>query len=210
MIIERHTIIMLEHDIDVGDAKPIRQCFDRVSSQKCRMLEAEVEYMLKNMLNNLHFCDDYFKVITSQSLILCLCHTWGTVWIKCVLLILWLSLICWMGIGRSHSLHVHVKSLLSVLGCSSIQSWVSDLGMRWQRSQIWWAWLSHGWRGARSIWLMWWFTVTQWMRMFSGVGLCLIVCRGCAGMLVKEARADYDLVLFDCTSYKYIQMYVNQ
>lgn len=41
---------IIEHDIDVGDAKPIRQRFYRISSEKCRYLEAEVQYMLDNGL----------------------------------------------------------------------------------------------------------------------------------------------------------------
>ncbi len=38
----------LEHDIDVGDAEPIRQHFYRVSPNKFQHLKAEVQYMLDN------------------------------------------------------------------------------------------------------------------------------------------------------------------
>ncbi len=38
----------LEHDIDVGDAEPIRQHFYRVSPNKFLHLKAEVQYMLDN------------------------------------------------------------------------------------------------------------------------------------------------------------------
>ena len=37
-----------EHDIDVGEALPIRQHFYRVSPEKCNYLDAEVEYMVEN------------------------------------------------------------------------------------------------------------------------------------------------------------------
>lgn len=39
---------LIEHDIDVGDAKPIRQRFYRVPFDKRTALEAEVQYMLDN------------------------------------------------------------------------------------------------------------------------------------------------------------------
>ena len=39
---------MIEHDIDIGDAKPIKQRFYRVNADKRNYLEAEVDYMLKN------------------------------------------------------------------------------------------------------------------------------------------------------------------
>lgn len=38
----------IEHDIDVGDAIPIKQQFYRVSPEKRKFLDAEVAYMLKN------------------------------------------------------------------------------------------------------------------------------------------------------------------
>lgn len=41
---------LIEHDIDVGDAEPIRQRFYRVSQDKQRHLEAEVKYLLDNGL----------------------------------------------------------------------------------------------------------------------------------------------------------------
>lgn len=41
---------LIEHDIDVGDAEPIRQRFYRVSQDKQRHLEAEVKYLLENGL----------------------------------------------------------------------------------------------------------------------------------------------------------------
>ncbi len=37
-----------EHDIDVGDAQPIHQHFYRVSPEKRKYLDAEVEYMDDN------------------------------------------------------------------------------------------------------------------------------------------------------------------
>ena len=39
---------LVEHDIEVGEAKPIRQCFYRVSEDKRRYLDAEIKYMLEN------------------------------------------------------------------------------------------------------------------------------------------------------------------
>ena len=39
---------LLEHDIDVGDATPIKQRFYRVSPEKRKFLDTEVEYMLRN------------------------------------------------------------------------------------------------------------------------------------------------------------------
>lgn len=39
---------VIEHDIDVGDAKPIRQHFYRVSLEKQRHLESEIKYMIEN------------------------------------------------------------------------------------------------------------------------------------------------------------------
>ncbi len=39
---------MIEHDIDIGDAKPIKQRFYRVSEEKRLQLETEVQYMLDN------------------------------------------------------------------------------------------------------------------------------------------------------------------
>lgn len=39
---------VIEHDIDVGDAQPIRQRFYRVNPEKKKYLDAEVKYMLSN------------------------------------------------------------------------------------------------------------------------------------------------------------------
>lgn len=39
---------LLEHDIEVGDTKPIKQRFYRVNFEKRRYLDAEVKYMLEN------------------------------------------------------------------------------------------------------------------------------------------------------------------
>ncbi|KAL3967153.1 FMS-like tyrosine kinase 1 [Sarotherodon galilaeus] len=39
---------LIEHDIDVGDAKPIRQRFYRVSEEKSKIMAKEVQYMLEN------------------------------------------------------------------------------------------------------------------------------------------------------------------
>lgn len=39
---------LLEHDVDVGDVKPITQRFYRVSPEKRKILESEVAYMLEN------------------------------------------------------------------------------------------------------------------------------------------------------------------
>lgn len=41
---------MIQHDIDVGDSKPIRQRFYRVSPEKQHLLELEVKYLLENGL----------------------------------------------------------------------------------------------------------------------------------------------------------------
>ena len=41
---------LIEHDIDIGDADPIRQRFYRVSSEKLRCLDAEVRCMLENKM----------------------------------------------------------------------------------------------------------------------------------------------------------------
>ncbi len=41
---------LIEHDVDVGDAKPIAQRFYRVSPEKRKILESEVDYMLVNGL----------------------------------------------------------------------------------------------------------------------------------------------------------------
>lgn len=41
---------LIEHDVDVGDAKPITQRFYRVNPEKRRILDSEVDYMLKNGL----------------------------------------------------------------------------------------------------------------------------------------------------------------
>lgn len=39
---------LIEHDVDVGEAPPIRQRFYRMSPEKREQLEAEVKYMLEN------------------------------------------------------------------------------------------------------------------------------------------------------------------
>lgn len=39
---------LIEHDIDVGDADPIRHRFYRVSSEKLRCLDTLVRYMLES------------------------------------------------------------------------------------------------------------------------------------------------------------------
>ena len=41
---------LLEHDIDVGDAEPIRQCFYRVPIEKKESQDKEVQYLLDNNL----------------------------------------------------------------------------------------------------------------------------------------------------------------
>ncbi len=41
---------LIEHDIDVGDAQPIRQRFYRMSPEKREQLEAQVSYMLENKI----------------------------------------------------------------------------------------------------------------------------------------------------------------
>lgn len=41
---------LIDHDIDVSDAEPIRQQFYRVSPDKQRHLEVEVKYLLDNRL----------------------------------------------------------------------------------------------------------------------------------------------------------------
>lgn len=72
---------LIEHDIDVGDAQPIRQRFYRVSPDKHKSLEDSVRYLLDNGLakpsysswaspcllvkkpdNTFRFCTDYRKV----------------------------------------------------------------------------------------------------------------------------------------------------
>lgn len=72
---------LIEHDIDVGDAKPIRQRFYRVSLDKQRHLESEIKYMVENNIakpsysswaspcllvgksdGSYRFCTDYRKV----------------------------------------------------------------------------------------------------------------------------------------------------
>lgn len=39
-----------KHDIDVGDVSPIRQCFYRVSQEKQKHFNAEVQYLLEHGL----------------------------------------------------------------------------------------------------------------------------------------------------------------
>ena len=41
---------LIEHDVDVGDAKPITQRFYRVSPEKRKILDSEVSYMLDNAI----------------------------------------------------------------------------------------------------------------------------------------------------------------
>ena len=41
---------LIEHDVEVGDAKPIAQRFYRVSPEKRQILDSEVDYMLENGL----------------------------------------------------------------------------------------------------------------------------------------------------------------
>ena len=71
----------IEHDIDVGDAQPIRQRFYRVSEQKRQVMEKEIKYMVDSNIAQLsssswaspcllvdkadkssRFCTDYRKV----------------------------------------------------------------------------------------------------------------------------------------------------
>ena len=72
---------VVEHDIDVGDAQPIRQRFYRVNPEKKKYLDAEVKYLLSNGLavpsssswaspcllvpksdNTARFCTDFRKL----------------------------------------------------------------------------------------------------------------------------------------------------
>lgn len=72
---------LVEHDIDIGDAKPIRQRFYRVNAERLKCLDAEVTYMLENGIaepsssswaspcllvpksdGTLRFCSDFRKV----------------------------------------------------------------------------------------------------------------------------------------------------
>lgn len=39
---------LIEHDIDVGDAQPVRQRFYRVNPEKRKHLDVEIKYMLDN------------------------------------------------------------------------------------------------------------------------------------------------------------------
>jgi len=74
---------LIEHDIDVGTAKPIRQRFYRVSEEKRKVMDAEIQYMLENGIaepsssswaspcllveksdKSPRFCTDYRKVNT--------------------------------------------------------------------------------------------------------------------------------------------------
>lgn len=41
---------LIKHDIDVGEAVPIRQRFHRISAEKRKIMDAEVKYMLDNNL----------------------------------------------------------------------------------------------------------------------------------------------------------------
>uniref|UniRef100_A0A096M9Z4 ribonuclease H n=1 Tax=Poecilia formosa TaxID=48698 RepID=A0A096M9Z4_POEFO len=72
---------LIEHDVDVGDAKPIKQRFYRVNLEKRKHLNAEVDYMLRTGIaepsmsswaspcilvpkpdNTLRFCSDFRKL----------------------------------------------------------------------------------------------------------------------------------------------------
>ena len=72
---------MIEHNIDVGEAKPIEQRLYRINPEKCKFLDLEINYMLKNGIvepslsswaspylfvqksdNNAFFCSDFRKV----------------------------------------------------------------------------------------------------------------------------------------------------
>lgn len=72
---------LIEHDVDVGDATPVRQRFYRAPRVKQQALEAEVQYLLDNNLakpscsswaspcllvkksdNSYRFCTDYRKI----------------------------------------------------------------------------------------------------------------------------------------------------
>ena len=72
---------LIEHDIEVGDAWPIRQRFYRVNTEKRKYLDAEIRYMLDNGIaepsssswaspcitvpksdNTPRFCTDFRKV----------------------------------------------------------------------------------------------------------------------------------------------------
>lgn len=72
---------LIEHDIDVGDSAPIRQRYYRVSANKKKQLEIEIDYMLENNIiepsfsswaspsllvnkpdGSFRFCTDYRKV----------------------------------------------------------------------------------------------------------------------------------------------------
>lgn len=72
---------VLEHDNEVGEARPIKQHFYRVSAEKRQMMEAEITYMLEHCIaelsssawalpcvlipksdNTPRFCTDYRKV----------------------------------------------------------------------------------------------------------------------------------------------------
>ena len=72
---------VLEHDVEVGEAKPIKQRFYRVSAEKRVLIDAEIAYMLSNGIaepsssawaspcvlvpkpdNTQRFCTDYRKV----------------------------------------------------------------------------------------------------------------------------------------------------
>ena len=41
---------LLEHDIDVDDAQPVRQRFYRISQEKRKVMEKEIKYMLDNRI----------------------------------------------------------------------------------------------------------------------------------------------------------------
>lgn len=50
-------INLIEHDIDVGNAKPVHQRFYRVSLDKRKTLESEINYMLENNIAKTSFSD---------------------------------------------------------------------------------------------------------------------------------------------------------
>lgn len=91
---------VLEHDIEVGEAKLIKQHFYRVSAKKCVLLDAEIGYMLSNGIaepsssawaspcqpdKTQRFCTDYRKVNSVTKPDPIHCTVWTIVWIKWVL-----------------------------------------------------------------------------------------------------------------------------
>ena len=74
---------MLEHDIEVGEAKPIKQHFYQVSAEKCVLLGAEIGYMLSNGI--VDFVQIIGKLTALPNQISIHCPVWTIVWIKWVL-----------------------------------------------------------------------------------------------------------------------------